>query len=261
VITRFLACGKDRKQYTILQIKQEEQVNYGLSLNQKIIAGTVQNVTLVSITKASTPIRVQNSKVIQELSYTFDPQEQKLQKAGKIPHAYEDVLEDNDEEQNNQPRSRQEVDEDEDEEEQQQNQQQQAYNYNYNYQMSQSQKSKSRRPRSASAQQDSSEESSEEQGSYETHAYQTEAEGRGTLPQPSLTAAPLNPLLVSPLQTSGMKKRIQDLMQEIVEDITTDKQSMAQAETLSKISTLPKILRFLGIKDVEELYNKLADKR
>jgi len=95
VITRYLACGRDRKQYTILKVEQEEQVNFGLRLNQKTVAGTVQNLTLIEITKAAAPNHLQNPKTIQDLSYTFDPKEQHLQKKGQIPHAFEDYNQDN----------------------------------------------------------------------------------------------------------------------------------------------------------------------
>jgi hypothetical protein len=274
VITRFLACGKDRKQYTILKIKQEEQVNFGLRLNQKTLAGSIQNLTLISVTKAANVPKIQNVKVIQDLAYTFDPQEQKLQKNGQIPHAYEDVLEENKSSEemsqsarwNNQNKDSSESDSQESNEQQQQQQQQKnrsgKQQQQYQYESS-NRNTNSRRPRSVnSAQQDSSEDSKEQQKGYSSESfYATEAEGKGQLPQPSLTQAPLNPLLVSPLQSSGMKNRIQALMKEIIEDITTDKQSMAQAETLSKISIVAKILRFLNYKDVEELYNKLGDKR
>jgi hypothetical protein len=283
VITRFLACGRDRKQYTILKIKQEEQVNFGLRLTQKTLAGSVQNLTLISIAKAAVAPKIQNPKVINDLSYTFDPQEQQLQKKGQIPNAHTDDLEENksseeraDGSANPRSRSRQSSESNESQEQQQQfakkNYQQkyqqkvydEAQQYQYQAQAGgpnrhNSREEHSRRPRSAtSGQQDSSEESKEQNAN---QFYATEAEGKGQLPKPSLTKAPLNPLLVSPLQTSGMKNRVQALMKEIVEDITTDKQSMAEAETLSKISTVAKILRFLDIKDVEELYNKIADKR
>ena len=282
VITRFLACGRDRKQYTILRIRQEEQVNFGLRLNQKTVAGTVQNLTLVSIAKAATPIKLQNPKNIQDLSYTFDPQEQKLQKQGKIPHAYDDVLNDNDSNEQLQSirrrndQSSEDQDQDSDEQNQnqqwqgqnQQNQNQQDENQEYENQQYRSSKSKSkskhgksRRPRSVNSNEQDSSEESDENNSNEYRNYETDAEGKGQLAQPSLKDAPLNPLLVSPLRTSGMKKRVQDLMKEIVEDITTDKQSMAQSETVSKISTVAKILRFLNYNAVEELYNKVADKR
>lgn len=305
VITRVLACGKDRKSFTILKIKQEEQVNFGLRLTQKTVAGSIQNLTLISVTKAGVAPKIQSPKVIEQLSYTFDPQEQKLQKKGQIPHAYTDVFgenhaseeqdQDQDQQQQQQqqygyqsstfrPRQSAESSSEESQEEQQQYYKQNGYKSKYaqrqgyqyqqqqhqqyqQYQQYQSQNpeyqaAKPRHPRSInSAQQQSSEESQEKHSFEARQYYQTEAEGKDQLPKPSLQKAPLNPLLVSPLKTSGMKNRVEALMTEIVEDITTDKQSMAQAETLSKISTVAKILRFLNYEDVEQLYNKLADKR
>jgi hypothetical protein len=265
VITRFLACGRDRKQYTILKIKQEEQVNFGLQLNQKTMAGSVQNLTLIRIAKAATPQRIQNPKVIEELAYTFDPQEQQLQKKGEIPHAYDDVLQENKSSEEDRRRQSSESQSQESNEDQQQQQQNYKKDYQGKYYENKQYKSNSKRnssryPRSAnSGQQQSSEENNKEDDLQ--HFFGTDAEGKGQLPKPSLMKAPLNPLLVSPLKTSGMKSRIQTLMKEIVEDITTDKQSMAEAETLSKISTVAKILRYLNYRDIEELYNKLANKR
>jgi len=49
-------------------------------------------------------------------------------------------------------------------------------------------------------------------------------------------------------------------MKEVCEDILTDKQSMAEAETMSKMSTVAKILRYLDYSDVEELYHQIASK-
>lgn len=66
----------------------EEQFNNGLSLEQKTLAGSIQRVTLVSVTKAVQPVKVQRPKVIENLSYTFDPQEQRLQKEGRVYSAF-----------------------------------------------------------------------------------------------------------------------------------------------------------------------------
>jgi len=258
VISRYLACGKDRKQYTILQVKVEEQVNAGLRLKQKTVAGSIQNMTLLAIQKAQSPIKIQRPKVINDLSYTFDPQEQRLQKAGYVNHAYQGGEDENDSSEeattsryyaNNY-----------------------NYNSNYNYDAASGENyqaayphyyksdSKSRLPRAVNN--DESSEESEDTKAKDAYyfRYETAAEGKGQLPKPSMKYAPINPHLASPLQTSGMKKRIVALMKEIIEDITTNKQSMAEAETLSKISIVAKICRYLNYADVEELYHQIASK-
>lgn len=77
---------------------------------------------------------------------------------------------------------------------------------------------------------------------------------------PSLKRAPMNPYLASPLQTSGLKKRIGELLNEITQDIISNKQSLAEAETLSKITTVAKLIRYVDYKDIEELYHQFASK-
>lgn len=67
-------------------------------------------------------------------------------------------------------------------------------------------------------------------------------------------------MLASPLDREGMKKRIEVLLAEVIEDLT-DKKSLAEAETVSKIDTIAKILRFFRFSDSEELFHKHADKR
>jgi hypothetical protein len=81
--------------------------------------------------------------------------------------------------------------------------------------------------------------------------------------KPGLREAPLNTILITPLDKSGMIQRVQELMREIVKDLSrpTEKYSMAEKETLSKIFTVSKILRRLDYEAVYQLYNQIATKK
>jgi hypothetical protein len=70
-------------------------------------------------------------------------------------------------------------------------------------------------------------------------------------------------MLITPLNMDGMKKRVETLMHEIIEDTVkpTGKEGMAEKETLSKISTISKILRHMPYEVVEKLYRLLAEKQ
>jgi hypothetical protein len=271
LVTRYLACGKDRQQYTILKVEQEEQLNYGLRLEQNTVAGAVQNITLRSVQNAQRVEPIAHPKTIEDLTYTFDPKEQQLQREGKLQHAYFDVMEDNE---NNDSNSSEEQYErsttyspnqynngnDQDNQYSQENQQHRQ----------RKQQRQHRHPRSASNEQ-GSQESSQNYNSQESQensnenknnnrAYRTDAEGRNFLRKPSLEYPPINPLLVSPLQASGMQSRVEVLMTEITKDILDNSQPMAEAETLSKISTVARIIRYLNAAQIQALYHKLASK-
>lgn len=85
-----------------------------------------------------------------------------------------------------------------------------------------------------------------------------EAEDRQFLKKPSMTNPPLSQMLISGLQEEGMKKRVSALMQEIVADIQNTQQSLAETETISKITTVARILRRLPYSDNEQLFHKHA---
>lgn len=82
-----MACGKNRKNFTVLKVTQLEKLNYGLNIKQKLTVGAIYNATLVAIRPATSgsAIRVQNPETLQDLVYTFDPQEQRQQRAGGAP--------------------------------------------------------------------------------------------------------------------------------------------------------------------------------
>jgi hypothetical protein len=82
-------------------------------------------------------------------------------------------------------------------------------------------------------------------------------------PKPSLTEAPINPMLITPLKIEGMMKRVQVLVREAVEDLLNKNrasESLAEKETLSKISVVSKILKYFSYNDIQELYNVLGNK-
>jgi hypothetical protein len=82
-------------------------------------------------------------------------------------------------------------------------------------------------------------------------------------PMPSLTQAPINPLLITPLKIEEMKTRVQVLIRDIVQDLLVKNrgtETLAEKETLSKISTVSKILKYFSYADVQELFNILATK-
>jgi len=76
LVTRFLACGLNREQFTILKVHQEEQVKVGLHATKKIMTGAIKNLTLIEITDAVAPVQVNKPKVINSLVYRFVPQTQ-----------------------------------------------------------------------------------------------------------------------------------------------------------------------------------------
>lgn len=297
VNTRFLACGRDRKQYTILNVVQDEQTNSGHRLEQKILANSVQNLTLQQINKANGQIeQVEQPKEIHDLTYTFDPKEQKLQRQGQLQHAFAaaDIFEENNDSNSSEEQQQGQ------QQQQQQQQYQRRYTYSqekYNKQTSRQRQSgesssqendsqeqqgqyqssgrrqqqqqyerrhgKSRRPRAVSQSQESSSSSSEEsqERRYQSNEkYHTDAENRKFLPMPSLTNPPLSQMLISGLQTEGMRSRIQNLMKEIVQDIQDTKQSLAETETISKITTVARVLRRLPYSENERLYREIASK-
>lgn len=233
--SRYVACGKDRKQYTILKIQQEEIYKFGRLSTEKIVGGTVKNLTLLDVQPTTrVPAAPAQPKLIQDLTYTFDPKEQKMRREGdnRIKTAFMFGAD--------------EVNENEINEQEQQNQQQASKSYRRN-------------PRSADSQ--SSEESNESTQNDETqqNQYNTPAERSGFLAMPSMTNPPLLPLLASPLNVEGMKKRVQTLLDEVVQDLM-DKAPLAEKETVSKITTMAKIFRYFKYETVEELYHQLADK-
>jgi hypothetical protein len=296
VNTRFLACGRDRRQYTILNVIQDEQVNTGHRLEQKVFSASIQNLTLAQIQKVQGQVeKIENPKQIHDLTYTFDPKEQKLQRQGQLQHAFAaaDIFEENQENSSEEqgqgqqqqttfsPRrrfsqerqgrfssrqqsSRQqqsgESSQENSSQEQSQEQQQQfgkqsRSQYNRRH-------GKSRRPRavSQSHESSSSSEESQERKYQSNEQYHTDAENRKFLPMPSLTNPPLSQMLISGLQTEGMKIRVQNLMKEIVQDILDTKQSLAETETISKITTVARILRRLPYSENERLYREIASK-
>jgi flagellar biosynthesis/type III secretory pathway protein FliH len=78
-----LACGSSRRNFNILQINQEEQINFGLRNQQRIVAVGVKNITLERINKQSTAdYKLQRPEQI-DLIYEFDREEQQQQIRGK----------------------------------------------------------------------------------------------------------------------------------------------------------------------------------
>jgi len=71
VVSRFLACGKTRKEFTILKIRQEEQINVGLHHTEKLIAGSIKNLTLIDITERRDVPKLRDPIVIKTLVYKF----------------------------------------------------------------------------------------------------------------------------------------------------------------------------------------------
>lgn len=198
LVSRILACGKDRKQFTILKIRQEEVFKFGLHITKKIVGGAIKNLTLIEVTDKQTPVQIKNPKVITNILYKFV-----LQKHGH--HHDEEMM-----------------------------QMDAAYLNQH--------------------------ESSEEIRTVPTMEEEIDEDAR--LPKPTLKEAPVLPMLITPLNIDGMKKRITTLMHEVIQDMVkpAGKEGIAEKETLGKISTISKILRHMSYTDVEELYHKLATK-
>lgn len=213
LVSRYLACGVDRTHFTILKVRLEEQMKVGTHLTKKLIAGAIQNITLIEMTEAKQIVHLKNPKNVKTLIYTFDHE----QGLNKDTTTFNQIKKESSEELP---------------------QMDAAFINEYK--------------------------SSEEIEEMRTKLPELEKFVKeGLLPKPTLREAPLNGLLASPLKIAGMKRRIELLMHEIVEDITkpTGKESMAQKETLSKISTIAKMLRYFAYKDVEEIFSIYAVKK
>ena len=187
-----MACGKDRKQFTILKIRQEELVKVGLHITKKIVGGALKNFTLIERTNAVAPVPVTNPKVIKNIVYSFVHQKNVHEEEMQMDAAYLNEFE-----------------------------------------------------------------------SVESMEIKKEVVGDAVLPKPTLKEVPVLPMLITPLNVEGMKKRVETLMQEILVDTLkpSGKEGMAEKETLGKISTISKILRYMSYDVVEVLYHRLADKR
>jgi hypothetical protein len=269
LVSRYLACGTSRQNYTILQITQQERFHTGLQDLEKVVAGAQKNVTLVSITQGH-PTPVPNPKTINNLVYTFDPKEQEMQKDGRIQQA--STQSDSDSSSESQERGQrrgsnsQEYQQDaaylnrqqKKQQQKRQQQKQQSSSSSSSSSSSEENRRQGRQGKKQSSSSSSSSSSSEEIYRSGRQAYKTAAEGKGQLPQPSLDQAPLSSMLITPLKRTQMKQRVHELMKEIVQDLTksTEKDSIAERETLSKISTVVKILRVLNTSGIEEVAQK-----
>jgi len=204
VVSRFLACGKTRKEFTILKIRQEEQINVGLHHTEKLIAGAIKNLTLIDITERRDVPKLRNPVVIKTLVYKFVHN-----KVHNVNHFDQEMMMGI-----NTPITKNIMDMDVSEEEE--------------------------LPRFTKINDDAE-----------------------VLPKPTLVDAPLNTMLVSPLKIDGMKDRVVVLMREIVDDLMkkSGKESIAEKETLSKMSVVAKILRYWNYQDIEEVYHKIANKK
>jgi hypothetical protein len=284
IITRYLACGTSRKQFTILRMNQEERIHFGIRETQKTLVGTVKNITLIEIKDGGAPEHVKNPRTINNLVYQFNPREERQVRDGKLQYA--------------QPKYSEES--------------RSAYRQHRNKYQSSSSSSSSESNEPGKTSLDSSSETSEESferyqkdapylqqkwarivrklsGESDSNSDSSNSDSdsdsnsssdsqsresresnerreRGTplvSEKPSMRKAPLNPLLISPLDKQGMLQRVRELMKEVVRDLSrsTETESMAEKETLSKIFTVAKILRRLDYDDVYQLYNTIASKK
>jgi len=195
VVSRVLACGVDRNQFTILKIHSEERFHFGDHHTEKLIAGGIKNFTLVEVTDKTTVPRLQNPLEISDLVYRFP--------RNKVHSEHN------------------------------------TFN------------------RMDSDEMHTTMESSEEMTNRMTRHEKV-------LPMPNLVDAPLNTMLISPLKIDQMKNRVEVLMREIVDDLmrkTRHDETIADKETLSKISTVVKILRFWKYDDIQTMYKKIADRK
>jgi len=209
VVSRFLACGKTRKEFTILKIRQEEQINVGLHHTEKLIAGSIKNLTLIEVTERRDVPKLRNPVVIPTLVYKFvhnkvhnvNHFDQEMMMGIDTPYMTKNIMDMDVSEEEELPRFSK-----------------------INNEM---------------------------------------INNEEVLPKPNLIKAPLNSMLVSPLKIDGMKKRIVVLMREIVDDMMmkSGKESIAEKETLSKMSVVAKILRYFNYEDIEEVYNTIANKK
>jgi hypothetical protein len=200
MVSRILACGKSRKEFTILKIRQEEQINVGLHHTEKLVAGAIKNVTLVDVCDSKEVPKLKDPVVIDSLVYNFH--KAKVHDL-KIDESEEMIKV--------------------------------TSNAGINVRTLE-------------------QEEEEQVGT-------TTTEG-GLMPKPKIDEAPLNTLLVTPIKIDEMKHRVETLMREIVDDLMKHgKESLAEKETLSKMTVVCKILRYWKYDDIETMYKKIANKK
>jgi hypothetical protein len=103
LVSRILACGTSRRDFNILQINQEEQFNFGLRDEQRIVAVGVKNITIEKINKggsSSVHYSLTNPQSV-DLVYEFSRREQRQQVNGKNQQAtYTNTMQSNGQQQN-----------------------------------------------------------------------------------------------------------------------------------------------------------------
>jgi hypothetical protein len=254
LVSRYLACGTSRRNLTIIQVNQQERFHAGLQDSEKIVAGAQKNVTLVSIGHGQ-PTQVKNPKTINSLVYTYDPKQQELIKDGKLKTAAR--MESSSSEESNSQEQGQYFGQGQGSQEQQYGQRQRGQRRQGSSESMESyqQRRQQRQQQRQQYQQQQGQQNQQQAGT----PYKTSAEGKGQLPQPALDQAPLSSMLITPLKREQMKQRVMDLMKEIARGLvkSTEKDSIAEREILSKISVVVKIVRVLNKPDIDELAHKL----
>jgi len=244
LVTRMLACGQSRQNYTILKITQQERIHTGLRDEEKVVAGTQKNVTLISIRQGH-PSPVHSPKTINNLVYQYDPEEQRQQLNG-----------------GGQQRQQQQ------QSQSQSGSSSQEFTTSSSYKQSSSEEyqkdasylhGKKQNQFRSGSQSGSQEQGQQQQGSGSSEEQQYQQSGQ-KLPKPSMDKAPLASMLITPLNKEQMMQRVDELMREIVQDLTTSTQSpqdsIAQRETLSTITTLVKVIRVLDFQEIQQVSRK-----
>lgn len=230
--TRFLLCGTSRTSFTILKVEQDERFSFGLNKQHTVFGGIVYNTTLNSITPISESrnVQIQNPRTLDNLVYTFDPREQKLQKEGQLPIA---TGSDNDQHNRRIPKTQSQSSEE-------QNQQADQPRRRYNDDLLNSQQSGEtvepiKDPRVFNV--------------------------RNQLPLPSLKQAPLNPFLISPLTRDQFQTRIRELLNLVYRACgsQTQREPIAETETLSNLAVIAKVVRFMGYEDILRVYQVVKE--
>jgi hypothetical protein len=238
LVSRILACGSSRRNYNILQINQEEQFNFGLRDEERIVSVGVKNITIEQINKGSSSVHysLDNSQTV-DLIYEFSRKEQRQQLRANAQGG--SWLKES------MKRSTK-----------QQYRRHQSQEFNSQESSSFESTSEERRSRHQNSHEQQYRHSERSQQYRRYHNRQNQ----DVLPFPPLKEAPLRPLLISPVTQPQMKERIRYLVLESVKDIHDEKRSVAQQETLSKISVAAKVIRFLPQEDILHVYNEIIQK-
>lgn len=212
VNTRFVACGKSRQDFTIVEANQQEHFVHGDRTDENIDGSTLTNVTLqqkerTSSNPAAAEMKQQgqNEYTIHSLVFEFDLNDQRKQLGGEPQQQW-----------------------------QQHQQQQQQW-------QQQSSSNRRRNQQQQNSNSDSSEEDNAPQGTNGPIQFPLQNQ------QPSLEQPPLRPQLITTVASQAqLQKRSQELIQEAALNVHDPRRSITEGETISLQSVAAKCFTYMS---------------